>query len=880
MGKSLVIVESPAKARTISRFLGKDYVVAASIGHIRDLPESAADIPARYKGESWARLGVDVDHGYSALYVVPAEKKEQVKKLKALLEEASDLYLATDEDREGESISWHLREVLHPSVPVHRLVFHEITREAIERAIQSPRSIDESLVQAQEARRILDRLYGYEVSPLLWKKIRPRLSAGRVQSVAVRLVVEREQARMGFHSSQYWDVKAVFEVEGGALPASLVSIHGRNIAQGHDFDASTGSLKSGSRAVHLKEADARDLAARLAGRAATVQNVEEKGYLERPTPPFITSTLQQEANRKLRWSARRTMQVAQRLYENGWITYMRTDSTTLSEEALTAARELIRSLYGPEYLPRRPRLYRSSSKNAQEAHEAIRPAGARFRTVAEAQAELDPDEARLYDLIWKRTLACQMPDAEGTRVRVRVAVEDVVFQATGKTISFPGFRRVYVESTDDDAEREEGADELPRVQAGQVARVQDVQPQGHVTAPPPRLTEATLVKELESRGIGRPSTYATIIDTIQARAYVFKKGTALVPTFTAFAVTNLLVETLADLVDYAFTARMEDELDAIAMGDLAPADYLKAFYEGLEQPGLKTRVAEALSGVDARRMCTIPLGQAADGSPAVQVRVGRFGPFLESGELRVDLPEDLPPDEMDLDRARAMLESHQQWPRTLGTHPNTNQPIVVMNGPYGFYVQEGEKAASTRSTPRRSSLLKGMDPTTLDLETALRLLALPRTLGVHPRMGLPIQAMNGRFGPYLKCGETSRSLPETLSLLDVTLEEATAVLDAPSPGRGAPQSKGRELGAHPTSGAAVRLLSGRFGPYVTDGTTNASLPKSMDPDGVSLEEALSLLAEKAAAPPRPRKARKQVRPVSGAGARTRTPSRGARKPRG
>jgi len=870
MGKSLVIVESPAKARTVGRFLGPDFVVAASIGHVRDLPENAADIPAKYKGQSWARLGVNVEEDFAPLYVVPATKKEQVKKLKGLLEGVDTVYLATDEDREGESISWHLLEVLKPEVPVFRMVFHEITKEAIARALEQPRELDESLVRAQETRRILDRLFGYEVSPLLWRKIRPRLSAGRVQSVAVRLVVERERLRIAFNSATFWGIKAQISVKEGEFQAQLSAVGGRSVAGRADFDPDTGALKARSRKLHLDDEAARALERDLAGASGTIAKVDEKDFTEKPPAPFITSTLQQEANRKLRWGARRTMKVAQRLYENGWITYMRTDSTTLSQEAIKAARSLVENDFGAEYLPAKPRKHRSKSKLAQEAHEAIRPAGAQFRSLDQASAELETDETRLYELILRRTLASQMVSAVGHRVRVTIQVGEATFNASGRQIVFPGFRRAYIESSDDGNSKGETSAMLPAMVVGDDALMAGLEAQEHRTQPPARLTEATLVRELEAKGIGRPSTYATIIDTIQQRGYVFKRNNALVPTFTAFSVTDLLKATLSDLVDYTFTASMEDELDRIAMGQSEPRSYLKTFYLGPrpQSSGLKDRVDKALETVDARAVCSFPLGDSPEEAEYF-IRVGRYGAYLMKDDIRVDLPDDLPPDELNLERARAMVEEQEQWPKLLGIEPESGLEILIMKGPYGPYVQLGQtpekppkvkvkgkskaKAKKVKvAKPKRASLLKGMNPLELDLDTALALLALPRDLGAHPESGESVVAATGRYGPYLKCGTTTRSLPEAGRVLDIELDEAVKLLAEPNKrrGSGGPQ---KALGEHPDSKAKIVLKSGRYGPYVTDGTLNASLPKAMDSESFTLEQALELLAKKAANPSTKRK---------------------------
>jgi len=867
MGKSLVIVESPAKARTVGRFLGPDFVVAPSIGHVRDLPENAGDIPARFKGQAWARLGVNVEDDFSPLYVVPATKREQVRKLKSLLDGVGTIYLATDEDREGESISWHLLQVLDPKVPVYRMVFHEITQEAISRALEQPRELDERLVRAQETRRILDRLFGYEVSPLLWRKIRPRLSAGRVQSVAVRLVVERERLRIAFHSASFWGIKATISVKEGEFLANLSQVGGRSVAGRADFDPDTGKLKTRSRKLHLESEQAKALERDLAGAAGAITKVDEKDFTEKPPAPFITSTLQQEANRKLRWGARRTMQVAQRLYENGWITYMRTDSTTLSQEAVRAARGMVEHDFGAEFLPAKPRKHKSKSRNAQEAHEAIRPAGAQFRTLAQASSELEHDEARLYELILRRTLASQMVSAIGHRVRVTLNVGEATFQASGRQIVFPGFRRAYVESKDEQNGRSESSTMLPAMSVGESALVAGLEAQQHRTQPPPRLTEATLVRELEAKGIGRPSTYATIIDTIQQRGYVFKRSNALVPTFTAFSVTDLLKATLSDLVDYQFTASMEDELDRIALGEREPKSYLRSFYLGPESAGkgLKDRVEDALETVDARAICSFALGDEGEQAEYF-VRVGRYGAYLVHDEARVDLPDDLPPDELDLERAQAMVAEREQWPRTLGVHPETGEDVLIMKGPYGPYVQLGQtpepppkkkgKKKPKVKKPKRSSLLKGMDPLTIELDVALALLSLPRDLGPHPESGDPVLASTGRYGPYLKCGSNTRSLPEAMRVLDIELEEAVAILAKPARGRGAAAAPLRTLGKHPDSDAEIVLKKGRYGPYVTDGSINASLPKAVEVDDLTLEQAIEMLAKKAANPRTKRRRRK------------------------
>lgn len=865
MASPLVIVESPAKARTIEKFLGSGFKVAASIGHIRDLPGKAAEVPAWARGKAWARLGVDVESDFRPVYIVPAEKRAQVQKLKELLRGADALYLATDEDREGESISWHLLEELKPKVPVHRLVFHEITREAIQAALRHPRQLDSDLVRAQETRRVVDRLYGYEVSPLLWKKVRPKLSAGRVQSVAVRLLVERERARMAFRAATWWDVLGVFAAGAGSFPAELAELDGRPIARGKDFDE-RGGLKAEDGRVVLDEATARGLVERLQGQAATVEGVESRPTTDRPAPPFTTSTLQQEANRKLRWTARRTMTVAQQLYETGWITYMRTDSTTLSDEALRAARELIAAQYGADYLPAQPRVYRNKVKNAQEAHEAIRPAGTRFRSLEEARRELEADAARLYELIWKRTVACQMADARGSattaRVQMGTGADRAIFVASGKTIHFPGYRRAYVEGSDvPEGELAEQERILPAMQVGERLRTETLEARGHETRPPPRLTEASLVKEMEARGIGRPSTYASIIDTILRREYVFKKGNALVPTFTAFAVTGLLEAHLGWLVDYEFTARMEEQLDEIARGEAASLDYLRAFYQG--ERGLTRRLQEAEGKIDPREVCSIPIGQASDGEPLL-VRIGRFGPFLTMGEARADIPEDLPPDELTPQLAMELIGRRREGPTVLGSDPATGEPVLRLHGRFGPYVQLGE-VVEGQPPPRRASLLPGMSEESVDLVTALRLLSLPRTLGVDPQTGEEVVVSNGRFGPYLRRGKTSRSLPPGVSALDIALEDALRLL-ATAPARRGPEPIAR-LGVDPRTGRELTLMKGRFGPYVTDGETNASLPKGADPLLLDLAGAAELIQAREGAPKKPgrRPPTRKARPTAAEG---------------
>jgi len=873
MPKPLVIVESPAKAKTISSFLGGDYHVESSIGHIRDLPRNAADIPAVYKGEPWARLGVDVDNDFKPIYVVSRDKRDQVKKLKAMVKDASELYLATDEDREGESIAWHLLEVLAPRIPVRRMVFHEITRPAIERAVRESRDLDRRLVDAQETRRILDRLYGYEVSPVLWKKVMPALSAGRVQSVATRLVVERERARMRFVSASFWDLNGEFLGENApassekdgqvAFGASLVSLDGRRLVTGRDF-GEDGQVKAGD-AVRLDEDGARGLAARLADSSFAVRSVEEKPWRRTPYPPFMTSTLQQEAGRKLRFSAARTMRVAQDLYEAGYITYMRTDSTTLSDEALNAARSQARALYGAPYVPERPRRYDKKVKNAQEAHEAIRPAGDSFRTPE--QTGLHGDLRRLYELVWMRTVASQMADAVGQSMVVRLggissSGEDAEFGTSGRVITFPGFLRAYVEGSDDpDAELEDREVRLPALAVGDALAALSLEAEGHSTQPPARYTEASLVKALEDMGVGRPSTYASILDTIENRGYVWKKGSALVPSWTAFAVTGLLEQHFGELVDYGFTASMEEDLDEIARGGQESVPWLTRFYFGNGAgPGLKKMVSEHLGEIDAREVNSIAIGGPDSG---VVVRVGRYGPYLQRGEdERAPVPEDLAPDELTAERAMELLEAGSTE-RVLGVDPSSGLPVVVRAGRFGPYVQVGsadDGSLPDGEKPATASLLASMDPATITLEDAVRVLSLPRVVGVDPATGAEIVASNGRYGPYLKKGSDSRSLESEEQLFTVGLDEALSILAQPKArrGRGAGAAPLRELGPDPASGGAILLKDGRFGPYVTDGTTNASLRKGDTVDGITPERAAELLAERRAAAPRPPRARKSA----------------------
>ncbi len=845
-GKPLVIVESPAKARTIGKFLGSGYTVEASIGHIRDLPQGAAQVPAQYRDKPWKNLGVDVENDFTPIYVIPPGKSKQIKKLKDELKNASALYLATDEDREGEAISWHLLEVLKPKVPVHRLVFHEITKQAIDYALSHAREVDQDLVRAQEARRILDRLFGYEVSPLLWRKVRRGLSAGRVQSAAVRLIVERERQRMAFHSAVWWDLLGKFEAERAAtLEATLVSVDGRRIPQGKDFDSSTGKIKNEALAL-LDETAARALVERIQTGEFRVAKLEEKPYTSRPAPPFTTSTLQQEANRKLGFTARRTMQVAQSLYENGHITYMRTDSTTLAEVAINDTRALVSSEYGSEYVPATPRSYASKVKNAQEAHEAIRPAGHPFGLPGDMKAQLNADQYKIFELVWKRTIASQMADARGRRLSVTIEGEGCVFQVSGKTIDFPGYLRAYVEGSDDpDAELADQEKALPPLVEGQSLKPLSIEAKEHITQPPGRYSEAALTKALEEKGIGRPSTYASIIDTILARNYVFKKASALVPTWVAFAVVRLLENHLAGLVDYEFTAQMEDDLDTISRGEREQVEYLRRFYYGNGRPGLKHQIDSQVDEIDAREISRIAIGQPADQDP-VYVRVGRFSPFVEQGERKASLPEDMPPDEVTLAIALELLEKSEKGEEPIGICPDTNKPVFLKIGRFGPYVQRGDAEDEER---QNASLLKGMNAEEIDLPTALKLLSLPRELGPNPKAeNALVVAHNGRYGPYVKCGTETRSLPADLSPLDVTLTQALELLAQPKQrGRGAAKREPlRLLEDSPVTGNKIQVLEGRYGPYVTDGETNASLPKGTSPEEITHNEAVDLLAARAA----------------------------------
>jgi DNA topoisomerase-1 len=889
---ALVIVESPAKAKTIAGYLGSGYVVESSIGHVRDLPRNAADVPAAYKGEPWARLGIDVDNDFKPLYVVSPDRKDQIKKLKGLVKQVEEVYLATDEDREGEAIAWHLLEVLSPRVPVKRMVFHEITPKAIREALEQPRELDRRLVDAQEARRLLDRLYGYEVSPVLWKKIGAGLSAGRVQSVATRIVVERERERMRFVPASYWDLEATFAtreatINGDAPPsfsATLQALDGNRVATGKDFDAQ-GAAKSAA-VVVLDERAAGSLRDALLGREFSVRSVESKPYRRRPAAPFMTSTFQQEAARKLRLSSSQAMRAAQSLYEKGYITYMRTDSTTLSDTALTAARAIVTERYGREYLPPAPRTYANKVKNAQEAHEAIRPAGDTFRSPDQVAREVPAGEARVYEMIWQRTVASQMTDAEGETVVVKVAApvtgvawSEAEFGASGTVITHAGFRRVYVEDVDEGDERDGDERRLPPLAEGDVLDAVDLGAGGHETQPPARYTEASLVKRLEELGVGRPSTYASIMGTIQDRGYVWKKGSALVPSFTAFSVVTLLERHFPDLVDYAFTARMEDDLDNIAGGTQDTVPWLARFYFGLANdgvvadPGLKRMVSENLAEIDARDINSIPLGVTEDGEPIV-ARVGKYGPYVQCGDRSASIPDDIAPDELSVDRAMDFLEA-PQGDKSLGTDPETGLEVFAKAGRFGPYVQLGPIEEGSKDKPKTASLFKSMSLDSVTLEQALALLTLPRTVGVDPADGDEITVQNGRFGPFVKKGKETRSLASEEQLLTITLDEALRVLAEPKRGRGqaAPKEPLRVLGEDPVSGKPMVVKEGRFGAYVTDGETNASLRKGDEVEELTDERASELLADRRARGPVAKKTRAKKAPAAAKAASKKAPAK-------
>ncbi len=850
---TLVIVESPTKAKTIRNYLPSEYRVEASMGHVRDLPQSASEIPAAVKGEKWAQLGVNVESNFEPLYVVPKSKKQIVTQLKEALKEATELILATDEDREGESISWHLFQLLKPKVPTKRMVFHEITSEAIKEALKNTRDVDEQLVRAQETRRILDRLVGYTLSPLLWKKIAWGLSAGRVQSVAVRLLVQRERERRAFHIGSYWDLKAALtppSTKGNkeqSFNCVLVTLAGTKLATGSDFDSTTGAITAGRKVVLLNQQEAEALKERLTGKTWQVSNLEERPVTRKPSPPFTTSTLQQESNRKLRLTARDTMRVAQSLYEQGYITYMRTDSVHLSEQAVTAARDCVQKLYGKEFLSPQPRKYTTKSKGAQEAHEAIRPAGSSFRTPQETG--LSGRELQLYDLIWKRTVACQMADARQTQITMHLQVEDAGFRSSGKRIDFPGFLRAYVEGSDDpEAALEDKEVILPNLKVGDNPNCKTLETVGHETQPPARYTEATLVKTLESEGIGRPSTYASIIGTIIDKGYAQLTNNALVPTFTAFAVTKLLETHFPDVVDPSFTSRMEQTLDDISTGEAEWLPYLEQFYLG--EKGLDTLVKERESEIDINTSRTVDLD-----IPDVKIRIGKFGAYLEAENgddiITASIPRDLTPADLDPEKVQKILKQKTEGPDQVGIHPEMAQPIFMLIGPYGPYVQLGEKSEENPK-PKQASLPKNVKPEDVTVEMAVGLLSLPRKLGEHPETGASIQTNLGRFGPYVvhnaKEGKDYRSLKAGDDVLSITLERALELLSEPKKGRGS-RSKSkkplRELGSHPDSEEPVNIYEGPYGVYIKHGKTNVGIPEGETPESITLEKALKLLADKA-----------------------------------
>ncbi len=839
----LVIVESPTKAKTIRKYLPNGYQVEASMGHVRDLPASASEIPAQYKGEAWARLGVDVEHDFDPLYVIPSGKKKVVTQLRKQLKEADELILATDEDREGESIGWHLVEILKPKVPIQRMVFHEITREAIEQALQQTRGIDENLVRAQETRRILDRLVGYTISPLLWKKIAPKLSAGRVQSVAVRLLVERERERRAFKSGAYWDLKALLNKRPDKpehrFEAELVSVGGVRVASGRDFDENTGKIAEGKEVLLLNEEETNALRARLLDGLWRVAGLDERISERSPAPPFTTSTLQQEANRKLGMSAKETMRVAQSLYENGYITYMRTDSVNLSDQAINAARRRVTELYGADFLYDKPRRYKTKSKAAQEAHEAIRPAGDQM--LPADRLPISGQERRLYDLIWKRTVATQMANARLRFTTATIEVEDAVFKASGRTILFPGFFRAYVEGSDDpEAALEDQDTSLPPLSIDEEVDCRELEAVGHETKPPARYTEASLVKALEAEGIGRPSTYATIIDTIMQRGYAFKQRKELVPTFTAFAVTELMENHFDELVDVQFTAEMEQQLDEIADGDLDYLTYLRNFFLG--EMGLENQVRTKEANIDPRVASSVAFSDLGE----TEIRIGQFGPFVareqEGERVTASLPSDLPPADLSADLVEQLLSQKTDGPEALGADPATEKPVYLKIGPYGPYVQLGDEGENGKK-PKRTSLLKGMEPEDVDLDLALRLLELPRTVGQHPETGKVVKAAVGRFGPYVSHDGVFASVKAPDNVLEIELDRALELLAQKK--KGSTKSVLKELGEHP-DGGPIQVLDGRYGPYVKYKRTNATLPKDVDPASVTLEMALQLIEEKKA----------------------------------
>jgi DNA topoisomerase-1 len=879
MAKPLVIVESPAKAKTLGRFLGSKYRVEASYGHIRDLPESAAEVPKEIKEKEWGRLGVDVDSDFKPYYVVPNDKKKQVAHLKTALKDASEILLATDPDREGEAISWHLTQVLKPKVPVRRIVFHEITEDAVKEALGNPSKVNEDLVRAQESRRILDRLYGYTLSPLLWKKVQTGLSAGRVQSVAVRLIVEREEERRAFRTAMYWDLEARLKGEGREFVATLARINDQRIATGKDFDAKTGELKN-PHARLLDEAAAVTLAEAIRANVPwTVSSVEQKPGIERPAPPFTTSTLTQEASRKLGFSTERTMQSAQRLFQGvdvgngemeGLITYHRTDSTTLSDKALQESARVIREMFGGEYYDA-PRRYQTRVKNAQEAHEAIRPTDFRLAP-SQLEQVLDSDDLKIYELIWKRTMASQMVDARVLRTTVEISAKapggDVaVLTASGKAIEFAGFRRAYVEGSDDPiAELEEQEAILPQCSVGdQIDRdgtaivLLDTDPKKHETTPPARYTEASLIKELERLGIGRPSTFAPTIATIVRRGYVFRQAKALVPSFTAFAVTKLLRDHFGDFIETDFTAEMEEDLDEISRGEREWIEFLREFYYGDKKKKHRGLLGAVVKGEENADYPVLDLGEAPESGESVRIRIGRFGPFVQVDEggpgRTASLPDDIAPADLTLDKALELVRAKAEGPRSLGVDPATAMNVYVMNGRYGAYVQLGETPEGKKAEkPKRASLQAGMTEQRVTLDEALKLLALPREVGVHPDDGQPIVTNFGRFGPYVKHNDEFRSLESDDDVFNISFDRALALLRAPKQSRRRQVSQKKTLKELTSNGTTIKLLAGRYGPYVTDGTTNASVPKGVNPESVTFEQAMELLEARRNAVPTPRRA--------------------------
>jgi len=850
----LVIVESPAKAKTIQKYLGPGYEVTASVGHVRDLPERAVDVPAEIKKQPWGRMAIDVEDDFTPYYVVSSKKKDKVAELKRMLADADELLLATDEDREGEAIAWHLMEILRPKVPVRRMVFHEITPEAIRHAAESTRDLDMQLVDAQETRRLIDRLYGFEVSPVLWRKVQAGLSAGRVQSVATRLIVEKERERIAYKRASYWDIEGTFDPQ--SFSANLVAVDGKKIAQGKDFD-SLAQLKDSS-IVHLDEETAKSLCTSLSGAKFEVRSVDDRPYSSKPKAPFMTSTMQQAASGRLKWGAQRTMRVAQALYERGYITYMRTDSTTLSDTALNAARKQAAELYGSDHASEAPRRYDRKVKNAQEAHEAIRPAGDVFRTPAEVAGELVGDEFALYDLIWKRTVASQMADAKGTTATIRIGAtsgdgRDAEFSASGTVITFRGHMAAYDDADEDQDEKNE-ARRLPALKVGDPVTAVALEPSGHSTNPPARYTEATLVQKLEELGIGRPSTYAAIVSRIIDQGYVWKRGSALVPHFLAFTVTRLMEENFTQLVDYDFTASLEEVLDEVANGEQGRLEVLKRFYfgektEGSIFPGLAPLVS-VYGDIDARAMASLPI----EGHEGI-IRVGKYGPYLERGEgetlQRANIPQDLAPDEMTAEKAEELFNA-PSGERELGVDPETERVIMAKTGRYGPYFTEVlPEGSPKKEKPRTASLFSTMDVEQVSLDDALRMFTLPREIGLDPTEGEPITSQNGRYGPYLLKGKDSRTLPDEESIFSCTLEEALALFAQPKLRRGRGQAAGplKVVGVDPSTQKEVVVREGRFGIYITDGETNASLRGGDSVETISIERASDLLAERRAAGP-------------------------------